>query len=172
MKNSPSIHFLSCALCATLLAAIAIQPANAGGGPGPGIIKHSSNRGAINRLLALNTAIMSSHYFWERAAKRGWPEWGAAPDSDLAHKISAYLWGQQVGDPGVVRAVRTSSEVAQYYGYSAKSGLKFLTFGVVNSPYQPWTLTGPGGLLDSKSDIDLSVQGSEDAQAGVMNVPR
>lgn len=84
-----------------------------------------------------------------------------------AHHRASYEWGYEVGDPAVVTALRTSAEAGQFLIYTTIDGLVQIgTLGQQHGPYQPTTIDGPGGVLDTKDDIKNALQGALDKLNG------
>jgi hypothetical protein len=92
----------------------------------------------------------------------------AMGNGDAAHQKAAYEWGYEVGDPAVISALRSSAEVGQFFVFTTIDGLvKLGTAGQMHGPYQPTTINGPGGLLDSINDVRNATQGAMDKANGL-----
>jgi hypothetical protein len=150
--------------------------AMSGGDSGPGLLKNSLTSKAVNKAKSSMIGAYTSSGFGATATFFGYPELGIEKDTDRAHKVSAYLWGHMIADPEIAGLLRLGGEATQfvYYGNIQIAAERFNRISPydIEVKYKPISLNGPGGLRDSKSDIEISMQGAKDAQNGVFNLPK
>ena len=130
---------------------------------------------SISYAKARVVGVSSAKRYQYVATQVGYPELAIAADSDRAHGVAAYLWEQEVGIPKVAGELRTIGEIAQfqYYGIiqvTAKTKT-LVTGNDYPVQYEPISINGPGGIMDSMSDIEISMKGARDAQNGEFILP-
>ena len=68
----------------------------------------------------------------------------------------------------MVEALRTSTELGQFFFFTFVDGVVFFnTYGLKHGPYQPYTINGPGGLMDLAEDIEIVIKGANDKKNGL-----
>lgn len=89
--------------------------------------------------------------------------WASYGQPDYVHRELAYWWGYDSGlSPAEVTGSRTMTETLQ---------AAYFTFFSFTDEYEPLSITGPGGLLDSLGDIAETRQGALDREAGLAPNP-
>ena len=86
-----------------------------------------------------------------------------------SHEKAAWDYGNYVGNPYVAGAARTFSEfLYQFPVYTAEDVYSRVVDGTPGT-YQPYTLDGPGGILDSFSDIQNTIDGANNIPMSLGN---
>jgi len=77
----------------------------------------------------------------------------------FAHERSAYQYGEYVGNPHVVRAMRTAGETGQFLGYGLETVSDYIGFDVDILPgsYNPFSIEY---LSDAAFDVQITVDGA------------